>query len=99
MENVSKGTSDLTTVTSYLSEEHERYWTINDELFALLAHHSLQSLTLSCAEVPRGSIIHVTGTSSTPLKELTLIERSLDIGALQITLLRPQALRALHLGT
>lgn len=85
-------------VTLHLSNETDRYWKVRDYHSLLFAHPTLQSLTLSCAEIDAESVSKLASSRPTPLKQLVLIECNITLEALTTILARPSALVELHLG-
>ena len=84
--------------TDVLVDGERRYWEIGKEFSTMLAHPSIQNLTLSCADIHGSLIRQIKNLPLTPLKRLTLIECNIDLAALDAILSRPRALEHLYLG-
>ena len=72
---------------------------MENNLTAIFAHPTLQSLTMSCADIDGPFSEKVLSRPETPLKELELIECNVRIQALDAILSMPKALERLCLGT
>lgn len=78
--------------------EDNRFWQINACRASILAHPTLKSLKLSCAELDDNVGASLENKSPTPLKHLALIECHITQGALRSILALPSGLEVLSLG-
>lgn len=85
-------------MTLHLSRENSRYWAVDQEKAIIFCHPTLESLTLSCADIGNGVVEELKEKPRTPLKRLVTVECNLTPTAFASIIALPAALKHLSLG-
>lgn len=88
----------LKKLTLHLNGDRSRHWAVDSAFAAIFMHPTLESLTISCAEILGKDFESFDHQPKTPLKHLTMIECFISHSGLRKVLSMPNALKSLYLG-